>query len=61
MPSILTCQRLWGRQFLACLLLFTFANLLACLCANLLQGRFNKATQAKLTEALRKARPLAGS
>ena len=37
-------------------MLFTCANLLACLCANLLQGRFNKATQDKLTEALRKAR-----
>lgn len=37
-------------------MLFATANLLACLCANLLQGRFNKATQDKLTEALRKAR-----
>ncbi|KAK9845248.1 hypothetical protein WJX81_001044 [Elliptochloris bilobata] len=41
-------------KFLGCLMLFTVANLLACLFANLLQGRFNKATQAKLTEALRK-------
>lgn len=46
-------------QFLACLLLFMFGNLLACLLANLLQGRFNKATQAKLTDALRKVRPAA--
>ena len=43
-------------QFFGCVMLFAAANLLACLCANLLQGRFNKATQDKLTEALRKAR-----
>ena len=43
-------------QFFGCVMLFATANLLACLCANLLQGRFNKATQDKLTEALRKAR-----
>lgn len=43
-------------QFFGCVMLFAGANLLACLCANLLQGRFNKATQDKLTEALRKAR-----
>ncbi|KAK9845497.1 hypothetical protein WJX81_007970 [Elliptochloris bilobata] len=41
-------------KFLGCLLLLTLANLLACLLAHLLQGRFNKAKQAKLTDALRK-------
>jgi hypothetical protein len=48
----------WRAQGIACLILFTFANVLATLLAKLMASHFHQAAHfSKMQEALRKARP----
>ena len=53
---------MYGAQFLACLLIFTFANVVATLLSKALASHFHKSTHFdKMQQAIRNVRPWPGS
>ena len=60
--NITSCEDMHGAQFLGCLLIFTFANVMATLLSKALASHFHKETHFdKMQQAIRNVRSWPGS